>query len=285
MICVCREILLYPTTVPESQSRRRRGGGDGDGEKAKPQVPVSSVGEERALLLGFVMMGFSILMYFAVGIVVIKPCIHSDWGDPSNCSLIQAAFLNDSDERAGGYPCLHVLVNATAISPEKALHLRYDEAAVNLSPECFYTPKNHQNKSDVVEEAYRIKDVLFKLRGEDVRCYLSTRYREDAILTKRHNLQVALQCLVWPSLLLFGGALLISSRAVMFWGCRWATQIFNSLQRFSMGLRSGDWLGHSRTLKCFLRSHSFVARAVCLGSLSCWKTQPRFIFNALADGR
>ncbi len=77
----------------------------------------------------------------------------------------------------------------------------------------------------------------------------------------------------------------ISSRAVMFWGCRWATQTFNSLQRFSMGLRSGDWLGHSRTLKCFLRSHSFVARAVCLGSLSCWKTQPCFIFNALADGR
>ncbi len=71
----------------------------------------------------------------------------------------------------------------------------------------------------------------------------------------------------------------------MFWVCRWATRTFNSLQRFSMGLRSGDWLGHSRTLKCFLRSHSFVARAVCLGSLSCWKTQPRFIFNALADGR
>ncbi len=52
-----------------------------------------------------------------------------------------------------------------------------------------------------------------------------------------------------------------------------------------MGLRSGDWLGHSRTLKCFLRSLSFVAQVVCLGSLSYWKTQPRFIFNALADGR
>ncbi len=77
----------------------------------------------------------------------------------------------------------------------------------------------------------------------------------------------------------------ISSKTVMFWSCRWATRTFNSLQRFSMGLRSGDWLGHSRTLKCFLRSHSFVARAVCLGSLSCWKTQPRLIFNALADGR
>ncbi|MBN3305872.1 FA13B protein, partial [Amia calva] len=35
---------------------------------------------------------------------------------------------------------------------------------------------------------------------------------------------------------------------------------------FSMGLRSGDWLGHSRTLMCFFLSHSFVALAVCFGS-------------------
>ena len=77
----------------------------------------------------------------------------------------------------------------------------------------------------------------------------------------------------------------ITSRAVMLWGCRWATWTFNSLQRFSMGLRSGDSLGHSRTLRCFLRSHRFVAWPVCLVSWSCWKTLPRFIFNALADGR
>ncbi len=67
----------------------------------------------------------------------------------------------------------------------------------------------------------------------------------------------------------------ISSRAMMFWGCRWATRTFNSLQRFSMGLRSGDWLGTPGPWNA--TSHSFVARAVCLGSLSCWKTQPRFI--------
>ncbi len=29
------------------------------------------------------------------------------------------------------------------------------------------------------------------------------------------------------------------------------TRTFSSLHRFSMGLRSGDWLGHSRTLMCF----------------------------------
>ncbi len=56
---------------------------------------------------------------------------------------------------------------------------------------------------------------------------------------------------------------------------------FSSLHRFSMGLRSGDWLGHSRTLMCFFLSHSFAA-LLCFGSLSCWNTHPRPIFNALA---
>ncbi len=50
-----------------------------------------------------------------------------------------------------------------------------------------------------------------------------------------------------------------------------------------MGLRSGDWLGHAKTLMYFFLSHSFVALAVCFGSLSCWNTHPRPIFNALAD--
>ncbi len=32
----------------------------------------------------------------------------------------------------------------------------------------------------------------------------------------------------------------------------------------------------------FFLSHSFVALAVCFGSLSCWNTNPRPIFNAMA---
>ncbi len=52
-----------------------------------------------------------------------------------------------------------------------------------------------------------------------------------------------------------------------------------------MGLKSGDWLDHSKTLMCFFLSYSleaFVALVVCFGSLSCWNTHPRPIFNALA---
>lgn len=58
----------------------------------------------------------------------------SDWGDATNCSLIQAEFLiTESDTRGINFPCLQVLVNAT--ESEKTLHLHYDEAALNLNPE------------------------------------------------------------------------------------------------------------------------------------------------------
>ncbi len=50
----------------------------------------------------------------------------------------------------------------------------------------------------------------------------------------------------------------VFSGAFRFWGCCWATQCFSYLHRFSIGFRSGDWLGHSRTLKCFLRSHPLL---------------------------
>ncbi len=80
-------------------------------------------------------------------------------------------------------------------------------------------------------------------------------------------------------------SLQILSKSLRFLGCLMETRTFSSLHRFSMGLRSGDWLGHSRTLMCFFLSHSFVALAVCFGSLSCWKTHPRPIFSVLAEGR
>ncbi len=89
----------------------------------------------------------------------------------------------------------------------------------------------------------------------------------------------------WPHTsggILSHSSLQILSESLRFWGWPLATWTFSSLHRFSMGLRSGDWLGHSRTLMCFFLSHSFVALTVCFGSLACWNTHPRPIFNALA---
>ena len=47
------------------------------------------------------------------------------------------------------------------------------------------------------------------------------------------------------------------------------TLIFSSFHRFSIGFKSGDWLGHPSFLGC---------------SLSCWNVHPRFIFIILVDG-
>ena len=63
----------------------------------------------------------------------------------------------------------------------------------------------------------------------------------------------------------------------------WCTAIFKSYHRFSIGLRSGLWLGHSKTFKCFPLKHLSVALAVCLGSLSCWKVNLRPSLKPLED--
>uniref|UniRef100_A0A4W4FR33 Uncharacterized protein n=1 Tax=Electrophorus electricus TaxID=8005 RepID=A0A4W4FR33_ELEEL len=175
------------------------------GEKAKAQA-VSSVGEERALLLGFTMMAFSILMYFVVGIVVVKPCLHSE---VSNQALLNCLCICSDDCRStSSYPCLLVFVNIIASGRRVRLH--YDEPVVTLSPECFYTPKNQQDKTELLEEAQRIKKTLSDLQGQAMECHISTeRYPEDAIMKRRYTMRLALQCLLWPTLMLAGGILLV----------------------------------------------------------------------------
>ena len=65
-------------------------------------------------------------------------------------------------------------------------------------------------------------------------------------------------------------SLQICSRYVKLDGECQRTAIFKSFHRFSMGIKSVLWLGHSRNFMFLFWSHSSVALAVCLGSLSCW---------------
>ncbi len=53
--------------------------------------------------------------------------------------------------------------------------------------------------------------------------------------------------------------------------------------RFSIGFRSGLWLGLSKTSIFFWWSHSFVDFDVCFGLLLCWKMKFLFIFSFLAE--
>ena len=66
-------------------------------------------------------------------------------------------------------------------------------------------------------------------------------------------------------------SLQILSSSVRMDGEHCCTAIFRSLQRLSIGFKSGLWLGYSRTFRELSRSDSCVALTVCLELLSCWK--------------
>ena len=65
-------------------------------------------------------------------------------------------------------------------------------------------------------------------------------------------------------------SLQICSSSIKLEGKRQWTAVFKSFQKISMGFESGLGLGHSRTFTFLFWSHSSVALAGCLGSLSYW---------------
>ena len=74
-----------------------------------------------------------------------------------------------------------------------------------------------------------------------------------------------------------------SSNCLLFCGfCLW-TLTFKVFHKFSIGFKSGDWLGQLRVLKPLFSNHSFVSFTVCLGSLLCWSTKFRPCLKEVAD--
>ncbi len=79
-------------------------------------------------------------------------------------------------------------------------------------------------------------------------------------------------------------SLQILSSSVRLDGKRWWTAIFRSLQRCSIGFKSGlCWAIQEQSQSC-CDSHSFVILAVCLGSLSCWKVNLRPVWGPEHSG-
>lgn len=66
--------FYFPQRTAFSASGRNRNidHSDGDLPDVHKKLP-SSAGEDRAVLLGFAMMGFSVLMFFLFGITILKP--------------------------------------------------------------------------------------------------------------------------------------------------------------------------------------------------------------------
>ncbi|KAM3605234.1 uncharacterized protein V6R79_022679 [Siganus canaliculatus] len=199
--------LLHTAAAQELEWSR---GLDGPGgRRCRAQVPVSSVGEDRAMLLGFAMMAFSVLMFFVVGITMVKPYVDSNWVE-DRCVLLQTEVLEEWVDCRGvsTVPCLRVQVNLA--DSNQTLLLHFDEELVILALECFYIPKCRMDKLELQREVGKVRSSLDAVLDSASQCFTDrSRHPGDAILNRKHTYRDALCALLWPGLMLAGGALLV----------------------------------------------------------------------------
>ncbi|XP_010853914.1 PREDICTED: calcium-activated potassium channel subunit beta-3 isoform X3 [Bison bison bison] len=199
-----------------SGTRRNTDHNDGDPPDVHRKLP-SSAGEDRAVLLGFAMMGFSVLMFFVLGVTILKPFLLSTQREESNCTIIHVHTMDDWTDCAftcgmdcrgqGKYLCLQLFVKLTHSGQKVLLH--YNEEAVQINSKCFYTPKCHQHRNDLLSGALDIKEFLDHKNGTPFSCFYSPDSQsEDVILIKKYDQMVIFHCLFWPSLTLLGGVLI-----------------------------------------------------------------------------
>ncbi|XP_033993531.1 LOW QUALITY PROTEIN: calcium-activated potassium channel subunit beta-3 [Trematomus bernacchii] len=190
-------------------------------QRARTQAPVSSVGEDRAILLSFAMMAFSVLMFFVVFITMVQPYVNSlywscsslfssNWEEGVRCVLLQADILEEWVDCRGvsTVPCLRVTVNLSDSNQRALLH--FDEEPLLLAPECFYVPKCQTDRAELEDEVLKVKSSLDSQMGVTSSCIADpSGHPRDVILNRKYTLRIALFTLLWPGLMLGGGALLV----------------------------------------------------------------------------
>ncbi|XP_004603346.2 calcium-activated potassium channel subunit beta-3 isoform X1 [Sorex araneus] len=204
-------------TAPPTSARKGVLGPNGDTSEVHPKLP-SSAGEDRAMQLGFVMMASSVLMFFLLGTTILKPFVLSTQREESNCTLLHThitedwmdcAFTCGMDCRGQGrYPCLQVFVKLTHSEQEVLLH--YNEEALQINSKCFYTPKCHRDRNDLLTSALDIKEFFDHKNGTPFPCFHSPgSHAEDVVLMNKYDPMIIFHCVFWPSLTLLGGALIV----------------------------------------------------------------------------
>ncbi|KAE8291175.1 Calcium-activated potassium channel subunit beta-3 [Larimichthys crocea] len=194
--------FLHTSTAQEQDWCR---GLDGRaGQRARAQMLVSSVGEDRAILLGFTMMAFSVLMFFVVGITVVKPYVNSNWEEAS-CVLIKTEILEEWVDCRGvsTVPCLRVKVNLTG--PNQTAFIHFDEELVLFGLECFYIPKCRMDRTELQKEVEKVKNNLDAHMDSTSPCFTDRmRHPGNAILHRKYTYKDSVLALLWPCLMLGG---------------------------------------------------------------------------------
>ncbi|XP_012716348.2 calcium-activated potassium channel subunit beta-2 [Fundulus heteroclitus] len=181
----------------------------------KKTVTALKAGEDRALLLGLGMILCSIMMYFVLGITVIRSYADSVWTEEGTCVVINSTITGDMNcsyscgsdcWRVSRYPCLQVYVSIN--STGRISRLSHNEETQDASSECVYVPRCQKDSAAMHAVIVNISEHL--KTNQHVSCYYDPGEQQEAVLlTRLYDHSVVLHSLLWPSCTLTLGALII----------------------------------------------------------------------------
>ncbi|CAB1324234.1 unnamed protein product [Coregonus sp. 'balchen'] len=179
-------------------------------------VTALKAGEDRAILLGLSMILFSVMMYFVLGITMVRSYSDSVWTEESSCTVLNSTIVAEINctyscgsecWKSSKYPCLQVFVSLNTSG--KVVRLSHNEEAQDTSPECFYVPKCRKDYNAMYTVIMNISE---RLKTQQlVLCYTDPGEQQDsALLTRIYGRVAVFHSLFWPTCTLIGGTIIIA---------------------------------------------------------------------------
>ncbi|XP_055778802.1 calcium-activated potassium channel subunit beta-2-like [Salvelinus fontinalis] len=178
-------------------------------------VTALKAGEDRAILLGLSMILFSVMMYFVLGITMVRSYSDSVWTEESSCTVLNSTIVAEINctyscgsecWKSSKYPCLQVFVSLNTSG--KVVRLSHNEEAQDTNPECFYVPKCQKDFNAIHTVVMKILERL--KTQQQVLCYMDPGEQQDsALLTRIYGRLAVFHSLFWPTCTLIGGTIII----------------------------------------------------------------------------
>ncbi|KAM3619413.1 uncharacterized protein V6R79_007796 [Siganus canaliculatus] len=179
-------------------------------------VTALRAGEDRAILLGLSMVFLSVMMYFVLGITILRSYSDSVWTDEANCTILNSTIVwhvncsyscGAECRKSSRYPCLQVYVSLN--SSGKVMKLLHNEETQDSNPECFFIPKC---RKDFAATHAMVQNISQRLWSQHtVQCFVDpTEKMDNAILTQIYGQLAVFHSLFWPTCTLIGGSIIIA---------------------------------------------------------------------------
>ncbi|KAJ8356965.1 hypothetical protein SKAU_G00197590 [Synaphobranchus kaupii] len=134
----------------------------------KKTVTALKPGEDRAILLGLIMILSSFTMFFLLGITMVRSYSDSVWTEESSCTVLNATITVEMNctyscgsdcWRGSKYPCLQVFVSLNASG--RIVRLSHNEETQEASSEASRAPPGCRRRSSGTHKiVYVLKEVF-----------------------------------------------------------------------------------------------------------------------------